>query len=122
MLFFVEYAKSLNLPLVSTALTPIFYIGLGKTEIGFKMWKFLVEEGAMCNLAQFPAVSVSNAGLRITVTNQHTLQDLRHLLDCIHYKLPKCLEEEGMSYEDIYTAFNIGPLKDSEQHDKRKAA
>jgi hypothetical protein len=86
------------------------------------MWKFLGDEGVLCNLAQFPAVSVNNAGLRITVTNQHSLKDLRHLLDCIHYMLPQCLEESGLTYEDIYTAFNIGPLKPDPQADKRKAA
>jgi 7-keto-8-aminopelargonate synthetase-like enzyme len=122
MLFFVEHAKSLNLPLVSTALSPIFYVGVGKPEVGFKMSKFLGEEGVLCNLAQFPAVSVNNAGLRITVTNHHSLQDLRHLLDCIDHMLPKYLEEEGLSYEDIYSAFNIGPLKQNLQADKRRAA
>ncbi|MES2620713.1 MAG: aminotransferase class I/II-fold pyridoxal phosphate-dependent enzyme [Bacteroidota bacterium] len=121
MLFFVEYSKSLNLPLVSTALTPIFYMGVGKPEVGFKLSKYFAEQGVLCNLAQFPAVSVNNAGMRITLTNHH-LKDIRHLLDSFSQMLPKLLEEEGMSYEDIYTAFNIGPLKQSEQQDKRKAA
>jgi 7-keto-8-aminopelargonate synthetase-like enzyme len=122
MLFFVQYAKQLNLPLVSTALTPIFYVGLGKTEVGFKMTKFLAEQGVMCNLAQFPAVSVNNAGLRITLTNHHTLQDIRHLLDSIDAKLATYLEEEGLSYEDVYNTFGINPVREQPQIDKSKAA
>jgi 7-keto-8-aminopelargonate synthetase-like enzyme len=122
MLFFVQYAKELNLPLVSTALTPIFYVGIGKTEVGFKMSKFLTEQGLACNLAQFPAVSVQNAGLRITITNHHSIEDLRHLLNTIDSMLAKFLAEEGMGYEDIYNAFGIGPLRADKPNDNSKAA
>ncbi len=107
MLFFVEKSRQYELPLISSALTPIFYIGVGKPEIGFKLSEILNREGIMFNLAQFPAVSVKNAGVRIALTNHHTLQDINMLLESIAHYLPKLVEEEGYSYEEIYEAFGM---------------
>ena len=107
MLFFVEKARQYELPLISGAITPIFYIGVGKPEIGFKLSEILNKEGIMFNLAQFPAVSVKNAGVRIALTNHHTLQDINTLLESIAHYLPKLVEEEGYSYEEIYSAFGM---------------
>jgi len=61
----------------------------------------------MFNLAQFPAVSMQNAGARITLTNHHTLQDINTLLESMAYHLPRIVEEEGYSYEEIYEAFGM---------------
>ena len=107
MLFFTEKARQYELPLISSELTPIFYIGVGKPEIGFKLSEILNKEGMMFNLAQFPAVSVKNAGVRIALTNHHTLQDINMLLESIAHYLPRLVEEEGYSYEEIYEAFGM---------------
>lgn len=65
------------------------------------------KEGIMFNLAQFPAVSVKNAGVRIALTNHHSLQDINHLLETMAYYLPKLVEEFGYSYDEIYEAFGM---------------
>jgi len=57
MLFFVEKARQLRLPLINSELTPIKYIGLGKMEVGYKLCEIMAREGFHWNLAQFPAVS-----------------------------------------------------------------
>lgn len=105
MVFFVEKARQLELPLIGDDLTPIFYIGVGKPEIGFKLCDIMHNEGMMFNLAQFPAVSVKNAGARITLTTMHTIQDINKLLETIAHHLPKLVEEAGYSYEEIYETF-----------------
>ncbi len=107
MIFFVEKARYLGLPLISGELTPIFYIGVGKPEIGFKLSEIMNKEGIMFNLAQFPAVSVKNAGVRIALTNHHSLQDINHLLETMAHYLPKLVQEFGYSYDEIYEAFGM---------------
>lgn len=107
MLFFTEKSRQLGLPLVSNELTPIFYIGVGKPEIGFKLSEIMNKEGIMFNLAQFPAVSVKNAGVRIALTNHHSLQDINALLEMIAHYLPKLVEQDNYSYDEIYAAFGM---------------
>lgn len=107
MLFFRQRANELELPLISNELTPIFFIGLGKIEAGFKLLHTLQGEGLMANLAQFPAVPIKNTGVRIALTNNHSLQDIDTLLQAIAYHLPRMVEEFGYSYEEIYEAFGI---------------
>ncbi len=107
LVFFVEKARQLGVPVINNELTPIFYVGVGKVEVGFKMMNFLSNEGLLCNLAQFPAVSVKNAGLRIALTRHHSLQDISKLLESIAYALPIFMAEENTGYEELYKAFNI---------------
>jgi len=114
LVFFVEKARQLGVPVINNDLTPIFYVGVGKPEVGFKMTKFLADEGFFCNLAQFPAVSIKNSGLRIALTRHHSLQDISKLLEAIAYALPKFMAEENTGFEELYTAFKMAPpRKDS---------
>ncbi|MBP6730857.1 MAG: aminotransferase class I/II-fold pyridoxal phosphate-dependent enzyme [Chitinophagales bacterium] len=123
MLFFVEKCRQLGLPLISNELTPIFYIGVGKPEIGFKLSEILNKEGMMFNLAQFPAVSVKNAGVRIALTNHHTLQDINNLLEALAHHLPKLVAQDNYSYEEIYKAFGMKqPEKVLVEYPLRKTA
>ncbi len=123
MLFFTEKARQLGLPLINGELTPIFYIGVGKPEIGFKLSEIMNKEGMMFNLAQFPAVSVKNAGVRIALTNHHTLQDINNLLETIAHYLPKLVEQDNYSYEEIYAAFGMKrPEKQQVEYPLRKTA
>lgn len=107
MTFLVDKAKQLDVPVISNDITPIFYIGMGKQEIGFKMMDVLYKEGICCNLSQFPAVSVKNAGLRVALTRHHSIQDINKLLEVVSNSLPKFMEEENFGYEELYKAFKI---------------
>ena len=107
MFYFIQTAAKYNLPIVNNDLTPIFYLALGKTEICFKLAKFLQDEGFFCMTTFFPAVPQKNAGLRLTVNNHNTLEDINGILERVAYALPKALEEEGTSMEEIYETFGI---------------
>jgi len=122
MLFFVEKVRQLELPLISNELTPIFYIGVGKPEIGFKLSEAMNREGFMFNLAQFPAVSVKNAGVRIALTTHHSIQDINNLLETMAYYLPKFIEQENYSYDEIYDAFGVKRPETAEEYPLRKIA
>ncbi|MCW5906898.1 MAG: aminotransferase class I/II-fold pyridoxal phosphate-dependent enzyme [Chitinophagales bacterium] len=113
MIFFVEKARQLGLAVINNELTPIFYVGVGKTEIGFKLINRLKEEGFFCNLAHFPAVSVKNAGLRVALTRHHSLQEISRLLETVADSLPKFMEEENFSNEELFKAFRITPPNQS---------
>jgi 7-keto-8-aminopelargonate synthetase-like enzyme len=107
MFYFIQTAAKYNLPIVNNDLTPIFYLALGKTEICFKLAKFLQDEGFFCMTTFFPAVPQKNAGLRLTVNNHNTLEDINGILERVAYALPKALEEEGMSMDEIHETFNM---------------
>ncbi len=109
MIFLIEKCSHLELPLISSELTPIFYIAVGKPEIGFKLADILREEKVLCNLAQFPAVSVKNAGMRIALTRNHTIQDINHMLETMASSMPALLRQANYSIEEIYEAFSISP-------------
>jgi len=108
MFYFTQTGAKYNLPIVNNDLTPIFYIAAGKTEVAFKMAKFLQDEGFYCMTTFFPAVPMKSAGLRLTVNNHNTLEDINGILERIAYIMPKALEEEGSSLEEIYQTFGIG--------------
>lgn len=107
MMFFSERARQLRIPIITNEMTPIFYIGVGKQEIGYKMAQFLLDQGYYCNHVIFPAVPVKNTGLRIALTNHHTIEDLSALLDKIAEGLFTFLKEEDYTVEQIYEAFNV---------------
>ncbi len=107
MFYFTQTARRLGLPVVNNDMKPIFYIGTGTNEIGYKVTQFLMKEGFYVNHIIFPVVPMKNTGLRIVTTNHHTLQEIHQLLDLIAYALPKFMKEEGYSMEQIYEAFNM---------------
>jgi 7-keto-8-aminopelargonate synthetase-like enzyme len=107
MFYFTQNAVRLGLPLVSTDLNPINYIGSGTNEIGYKLSQFLMNEGFFVNHIIFPVVPQRNTGMRIVVTRHHTLQDIDKLLELIAYALPKFVKEENYSMDQIHEAFGM---------------
>jgi 7-keto-8-aminopelargonate synthetase-like enzyme len=105
--FFNKKAIQLNLPLIGESDSPIFFIGVGKPEIGYKMVKLLMDHGFYINLSVFPSVSFNQTGLRIPITLHHTLEDIENLLLIIANELPKVLEESNLDVNFIYKAFKI---------------
>jgi len=94
-----------QLPLVSNSEGPIFFIGLGLTRMGYNMVRRIMDEGIYVNLGIFPAVPENCTGIRFTITNHLQLEDIEKLAQKIAYHLPKALEEEGRTMNDIYKVF-----------------
>ena len=97
MFYFQQAAKRYNLPLVGNDLTPIFFIGTGKKEIAYRVSSFLQKEGFYCMTTAFPAVPIKNSGLRLTVHNHLTMQDIDGMLSRIAEILPLALKEQNSS-------------------------
>lgn len=100
-----EALKRYNLPVIAESESPIFFIGLGLTKMGYEMVKRLVDDGFFVNLGIFPAVPQNCTGIRFTITNHHTFNDIEKLAARIAYHLPKVLAEENKSVKDIAIAF-----------------
>lgn len=94
-----------GLPLISSAGSPIFFVGLGTTSMGYNMIKRVMDDGYYTNLGIYPAVPESCTGLRFTLTNHLKLEDIEGLANSIARNLPLALKDEGRSMKDIIRAF-----------------
>lgn len=94
-----------KVPLVSDSLSPINFVGLGLTRVGYNLVQRIINEGFYTNIGAFPAVPETCTGMRFTITNHLTFDDIEQLGQAIAYHLPRALEEEGRSVNDIYRAF-----------------
>jgi len=94
-----------QLPLVSNSNAPIFFLGVGLTRMGYNMVKRLMDEGFYTNLGIFPAVPESCTGIRFTMTNHLKIEDIEKFAQKMAYHLPKALNEEGRTMNDIIRAF-----------------
>lgn len=100
-----EALKSYNLPLIAETESPIFFIGLGLTKVGYNMVQRMVNDGFYVNLGIFPAVPETCTGIRFTITMNHTYEDIERLAGRLAYHLPKALKEEERTMEDVHRAF-----------------
>lgn len=106
----IEYAyqliKELGLPVISHSRTPVIFIGLSLPKIGYAVITELLKRGHYVNIGIFPAVSLRNTGLRITMTNCQSKEQIRSLFLDVKEVMDQILEEFGFSYDDIYQAFS----------------
>src|ERR1041385_8583612 len=58
--YFNNTAKGLGLPLIMEERSPIFFIGVGKPDVGYNMVRRLMNMGYFTNLSVFPSVSYKN--------------------------------------------------------------
>jgi 7-keto-8-aminopelargonate synthetase-like enzyme len=107
----IKYTQSviseLQLPSVSSTNSPIFYLGLGLPRVGYNMVKRLLNDGYYANIGIFPAVPVKCTGLRLPITNAHSKEDIKGILEAFDHHLPKVLEEEKITIEKIGRNFNL---------------
>lgn len=107
MFYFTQTASRMQIPIVNNLLTPVFFIAIGKREVGYKLSSILHQAGYYCMTTVFPAVPMKNSGLRITVTNHHSFSDIDGLLGTIAEALPGIMKEENYSMEEIYNDFGM---------------
>lgn len=85
--------------------TPIFFVAVGQTQLGYNLVERMMREGFYVNLAAFPAVSKSSAGIRISITCNHSLEQIKKMVEVLSVQFKASLIEEGRSLDDIYQAF-----------------
>ena len=114
--FFNRKAAEYELPLIAPSGSPIKFIGVGKPETGYMMVKMLIKLGFYVNLSVFPSVPYKNTGVRITITNHLTEENIDNMLLTFARQLPEALQLSNSSMENIYKAFKLKtPLKETLQ-------
>ncbi len=106
----VEYClyklKEYRLPIVSEDISPIFFIGLGLPRTGYNLLNRLIQqEGYMVNMAVYPAVPENCTGLRFTINNHLSTEEIKGFIEKLAYHFPQALHDEGRSMQDIYRGF-----------------
>jgi predicted N-acyltransferase len=102
-----EVLKHRQVPLVSETDVPIRFVGVGLPKVGYNLVYKLIKEGYYTNLGVYPAVPETCTGIRFTITNQLTEDDVVGLGESIAKNLPLALKEENRSMDDIYRAFKM---------------
>lgn len=102
---FNDIMSNSGLPILSDDESPIKFIGLSKPSLGYILIEKLLCDGYYANLAIFPAVSSKNTGLRITITVDHTLADIKSLCNSIVKNYFDMLCSESVAMHDIVKAF-----------------
>lgn len=115
----LEYAKSLfehsTLPLISNPETPIFFVGTGQPTVGYNLNSKIINDGYYVNIGLFPAVPIKNTGLRFTINNHLSKQEIKSFIDALHYHYPKALSEEGKTMNDVRRAFKLTLIDETKQ-------
>lgn len=111
----IDYTNQLlaqtNLPVISNLETPIYFIGTGQPSVGYNMNKRVLDAGFYVNIGMFPAVPIKNTGLRFTVTNHNSKDDIKKLISTLEEQYPLALEEENKVLGDVQKAFKINTTK-----------
>jgi 7-keto-8-aminopelargonate synthetase-like enzyme len=100
-----QLLQQYQLPSIATSDSPIFFIGLGLTKVGYNMVNRLLEDCLYVNLGIFPGVPETCTGIRFTLTTHHSKDDIKKLVERIAFHLPKALMEEDRSMQDVYRNF-----------------
>jgi 7-keto-8-aminopelargonate synthetase-like enzyme/predicted N-acyltransferase len=95
----------LNLPLIANTEVPIRFIGVGLPTVGYNLVNKLMHDGYYTNLGIYPAVPETCTGIRFTINNNHTNDDILGLCNSLAKNLPLALQEEGRTTDDIFRAF-----------------
>ncbi|MCB0737425.1 MAG: aminotransferase class I/II-fold pyridoxal phosphate-dependent enzyme [Bacteroidetes bacterium] len=102
-----------NLPVLSNAETPIFFIGLGQPKTAYNMVEKLFNEGFYVNAALFPAVSVKCSGIRFSISQHNSLEDITALVAALEKLFPIVVAEENTTNNKIRQAFKLPLLKEN---------
>lgn len=115
---FTELAEEFCLPLAAQDITPIRYVPLGLPAVAHDVARQLLDEGLYTNLATFPAVPMKHAGIRMTLTVHHTLDDVRTLVEALARHVPAALERGGEAAKRRHEKVTggIGPALTLEHH------
>src|SRR3954469_2793351 len=92
---FDELLQEFCLPIATHDPTPIRYVPLGLPVVAHDVIESLMADGFYTNLGTFPAVPMKHAGVRMTLTLHHTLDDIRALVGALARHVPAALERGG---------------------------
>jgi len=99
---FGNLLEQYQIPLLGGKETPIFYIGIGKKEHGFRMIHRIMKRGFFTSIGVYPSVPLNRTGVRVTINQNHSEEEIRELAAVIAEELHLLLKDEGMTLEQLY--------------------
>ena len=103
--YFNKKAEELGLLLIRKERSPVFFIGVGDPRVGYSTILRMKDAGFFFNLSIFPAVSLKQTGLRITLNNHMQIEDIDKLLEALAETLLIVFKENHTSLQQIKEEF-----------------
>jgi 7-keto-8-aminopelargonate synthetase-like enzyme len=100
-----KLCEEYELPLISNSNVPIKFIGVGLPKVGYNLVHKMMNKGYYVNLGVYPAVPETCTGIRFTITDHLTEEDIVGLCTNLRDELPRSLHEENRSIDDVYRSF-----------------
>lgn len=99
-----------GIPQLSANETPLFFVPTGLPRLVCKVSERLMGDGCCINMGCFPAVPMSQGGLRFHVHRGLRRADVDRLLDCMRRHYVDVLAEESVSPDDLARTFRTPAL------------
>jgi 7-keto-8-aminopelargonate synthetase-like enzyme len=102
---FAEMSKNLSLPLANRFYSPIFLVGTGSIDNCAVIAKYLIDNGFMVGIANYPSVPRKNTSMRISLNVSQTLDDIKNITYCLDEIYTKLEKEGKLNREAIAHSF-----------------
>lgn len=80
-MYFRDKNKELNLPIITNDNTPIQLLKIGDMQNTYLLQKKLINRGFLCTTAGYPAIAKGNEGIRVSLTNHLSKDDISAFLE-----------------------------------------
>jgi 7-keto-8-aminopelargonate synthetase-like enzyme len=106
--YFMLTAKGLGLSVYSDGKTPVFFMGIGTPELCSEVCKRMLNDGFLLNPASYPSVPFNKGGLRATINNHLTNDDIFEMLTSLSKQLDYMENNNKISKVQIKENFALG--------------
>jgi 7-keto-8-aminopelargonate synthetase-like enzyme len=106
--YFMMTAKGLGIPVYSDDRTPVFFMGIGVPELCLDACKLMLDKGYLLNPATFPSVPYNKGGLRATINNHLSNEDIFEMLTTLSQQLNYMEKDSKISTVEIRKTFALG--------------
>jgi 7-keto-8-aminopelargonate synthetase-like enzyme len=105
MRFFEQKIKENDLLMINPSFTPIYFVGVGKLEVGFNLCKRMMNKGFYLNIGLYPAVPYKNTGMRITINRNLSYEDIERMVNTLTEQYYLALADEKSSKAEVISSF-----------------
>ena len=107
MTYFTSRVQELELPVYTTAISPVNNILAGNYIFCADITSRIKERGYYFAPAGFPAVPVNNSSFRVVLSNYHNEESIEELLQVIHQEYNDGLKEYGYTIDKIRSFYKL---------------
>lgn len=100
-----ELARTMDLPLLAVNESPIFFFRCGLPRVAFAVAERLLARGIYVTASIYPSVPMHTAGIRLSLTAEHSLADVRRVTEELARAIPAAMALENLSREELDRAF-----------------